>query len=166
MRLAGRLRTSGEHGSSAVEFALIVPVFVALVFGAVTGGLVLVDKITASDIARDASRFAMTVPETSPGAGPDLMVIYNATRSSADSRLGTDPAHPVTVCVSYIGTSARRVIDGLAGSGNCFDDSLPSGAKRVQVSVTRESTWSLLVFDTWEVPVTGSSVARYEAPPP
>jgi Flp pilus assembly protein TadG len=50
-------RQRGERGSSAVEFALVVPVLLLLVFGIINFGLVMAQKASLSNAARAGARY-------------------------------------------------------------------------------------------------------------
>lgn len=61
---AWRSRTSGplrrrENGAVAVEFALVVPLLVVLLFGIIDIGIVLTQQLSLSNSARQAARFAV-----------------------------------------------------------------------------------------------------------
>ncbi|HEY8491025.1 MAG TPA: TadE/TadG family type IV pilus assembly protein [Dehalococcoidia bacterium] len=59
-----RLLRRGERGQSLVEFALVLPLFLILVFGIVDFGNALQDYITLSNAAREGARLGVTgVPE-------------------------------------------------------------------------------------------------------
>jgi len=62
-RLRQRLR--GERGSVAVEFALIVPVFLVLVYGGITLGMAMSAKSVITEAAADGARAAIGVPTAS-----------------------------------------------------------------------------------------------------
>jgi Flp pilus assembly protein TadG len=47
---------SADHGASAVEFALIAPLFILLVFGIVVFGVVLASYIAVQQLAAEAAR--------------------------------------------------------------------------------------------------------------
>ena len=62
-RLRRRLR--GDRGSVAVEFALIVPVFLILVYGGLSFGLAMSAKSIVTEAAADGARAAIGVPPAS-----------------------------------------------------------------------------------------------------
>lgn len=60
-----RLLRRGERGQSLVEFALVLPLFLILVFGIVDFGNALQDYITLSNATREGARLGVTgVPES------------------------------------------------------------------------------------------------------
>lgn len=53
-----RRATRGDEGASAVEFALVLPILLLVVFGMVAVGFALFAQITAQQTAREAARVA------------------------------------------------------------------------------------------------------------
>ena len=56
---AARRRLGNESGAVAVEFGLLVPVLVALVFGIINFGIVFGQNLALNNASRDAARFAV-----------------------------------------------------------------------------------------------------------
>lgn len=52
-------RRRNERGASAVEFALVVPILIVMVFGIVNFGVVLAQQISLNNGARQAARYAV-----------------------------------------------------------------------------------------------------------
>lgn len=57
-----RLRRTTDEGVAAVEFALVLPLLVVLLFVIVNGGLVYLDQLHLQSAARDAARIASVEP--------------------------------------------------------------------------------------------------------
>jgi hypothetical protein len=53
------LASRGEDGVAAVEFALLLPLLVALLFGFIQFGVAFNDRIQATNAAREAARMAV-----------------------------------------------------------------------------------------------------------
>jgi Flp pilus assembly pilin Flp len=53
------VRSRGEGGAAAVEFALLLPLLVALLFGFIQFGIAFNDRIQATNAAREAARLAV-----------------------------------------------------------------------------------------------------------
>jgi Flp pilus assembly pilin Flp len=53
------MRSSGDDGAAAVEFALLLPLLVALLFGLVQFGIAFNHRIQATNAAREAARLAV-----------------------------------------------------------------------------------------------------------
>jgi Flp pilus assembly protein TadG len=54
-----RARSTDERGAAAVEFALVLPLLVTLVFGIVQAGLALNTKLTLTHAVREGARTAI-----------------------------------------------------------------------------------------------------------
>jgi Flp pilus assembly protein TadG len=52
----GEARRTRDHGVAAVEFALVLPLLVMLLFGVVVSGLVYFDHLQLQSAARDGAR--------------------------------------------------------------------------------------------------------------
>jgi TadE-like protein len=167
MRLAVRTRVPrGDTGASAVEFALLMPIFIMLTFGTLTGGIAFWHHIELTQGARDAARLGATFPiSTLPTAPPGEktmtawldMVADVAAHESGWGDI-TDVAPSGFICVAYvagegdilgterqiIGTS--RPSDGLALGNACFDDGLTDS--RVQVLVRRDAELNAVLYSS------------------
>lgn len=58
-----RRRLGGEHGAALVEFALVVPLLIALLYGIVSFGVALAVKQSITQAASDAARAAVPYPQ-------------------------------------------------------------------------------------------------------
>ena len=59
-----RPRRRSADGASAVEFALIAPIFIILVFGVISFGIVFAQNLALGNAAREASRSAVVENRT------------------------------------------------------------------------------------------------------
>ena len=139
-----------DSGAAAVEFALLVPIFIMLTVGSISVGLALWQNITVTQSARDAARYGSTLQLTkTAGTCPsttsdvDVNCLVSQVRDQAIREAGWawDPAAPATslpnngyVCVAFVqGTASfgsvpttrisvgnRQVGD--PASGGCVDD--------------------------------------------
>lgn len=157
----------GSRGASLVEFALILPVFVVLIFGMITGGIALSQQNSIENAVREASRFAAVSPIS--GTPPDVAAYLDGVITQVEDAATGDLADSVDgkeICVAfYDGTqfTSREKIGANApadGVGDCFTDNLGS-AVRTQVYATRQTEIGAIFFD---VPITleSQSVSRYE----
>jgi hypothetical protein len=184
-------RERGDGGAAAVEFALILPVFLVLVFGLISAGLAYFHKIGLAQDVREAGRYGATYVDSAgnnadddpSGYVSDVLdaLVMDASQSGDLRTTGTipsstlDPSDPdQVVCAAYIPVtgSATRETRGdaalPAGAGSyCYDDGLGSGATagypRVQVYAKGDSTWNLVVLPSGpKVTFASSAVYRYE----
>jgi Flp pilus assembly protein TadG len=98
---------AGEKGQSLVEFALVLPVFLILVFGILEFGVIMMDQIHLTNAANDGARVGAVKN------GTDVQAISAASSSVGGvvscpagtptaSRTGTNPIQlTVTVTCSY-----------------------------------------------------------------
>ena len=59
-----------SRGASAVEFALLFPIFVILVFGGLSAGIIYWHQISSAQAARDAARYGGTLPISRSSTSP------------------------------------------------------------------------------------------------
>src|SRR5579864_4740768 len=57
------LGARSERGAEMIEFALILPAFVVLVYGSISGATVYSHKQDVINAVRDGSRYGATVPQ-------------------------------------------------------------------------------------------------------
>ena len=101
--MIGRIRPTRGHrddGASAVEFAILVPVLLIVVFGIIAAGLILWGQISATHAAREAVRQIAvnsdsvatcaaleTYLETKSGFTPQDVAVENATDGEPGDRI-------------------------------------------------------------------------------
>lgn len=158
----------GEAGASLVEFALVLPVFLMVVLGMLTGGLAYSRKLSIAQAAREGARFGATLPiTTSVPIGTWLTRVSDLTIASSDGELGPDRPGRF-VCVAYVqasGTAMRRQTVGAASpvveSQPCIADDGRSGEARVQIVASRTSELEVLVYSR-TLTLSSHAVARAE----
>jgi TadE-like protein len=185
-------RYRGDDGAAAVEFALLLPLFLLLVFGLISAGLAYYHKIGLAQDVREAGRFGATYLDGATGHNADQdpngfvaavadTLIRDASQQGDLHYTGAEPSTTLDttdthqmVCVAYIqpdGTATREVrgnsalVPAGAPSNNCYNDGLGANAgyPRVQVYAQGDSTWNLMVFPGGPtVTYTSSAVYRYE----
>ena len=98
-----------QEGAAAVEFALLLPLLVLLLFGMIEFGFAFNTRIQATNAAREAARRAVVGIDDWSDVGPGLP-FWQVVRQDAglgsitDCVLSTDPAVPViggTLTVSF-----------------------------------------------------------------
>jgi Flp pilus assembly protein TadG len=103
-----RLRLRSEDGQALVEFAIVLPLLVLLVFGMAQLGLAFRNYLAITDAARVAARAAAV----KRGAGPCTAAnaaIQNTVSASQWSEIssrisctaGADVGDPITISISY-----------------------------------------------------------------
>ncbi|HUP84127.1 MAG TPA: TadE family protein [Acidimicrobiales bacterium] len=171
MRRLGLLRASSrESGAALVEFAIVLPVFMMLLLGMMTGGLAYSRKLSVAQAAREGARFGATLPITaSLPRDAWLPRVGNLTIASSDGELAPDKAGR-SVCIAHVpasGTARKWEVVGTAApvlaDGTCIGADGRNGETRVQVVVGRTSTLEALVFSR-DLALESHAVARFESP--
>jgi len=84
-----------EKGSSAVEFALVLPLFLAIFFGIIEYGWVMTQKIVLSHAVAAGARAAVKMPDGT--SDDDLAAVARQKTVSAFSVVGTLAEEDITV---------------------------------------------------------------------
>jgi Flp pilus assembly protein TadG len=102
----GRARSGGcgvrrapERGAAAVEFALLLPVLMALFMGSLEIGLILYDKAVLTNASREGARAGIVLRSPKPTVAEISNVVLQKSQSSLISLLPADPPQ-VTVLQS------------------------------------------------------------------
>jgi len=114
--LTSGLRSRGESGAVALEFALILPILAMLLLGTVTAGMTYAHGIGLSNAVREGARFGATGSISPSPATPgtwNTAVISRIRATQFDSSAGA-----TAVCVRlWKGTAAAGSV--VTGSDNC-----------------------------------------------
>lgn len=132
-----RARIADERGAALVEFALILPILLLLVFGIIQFGLALNSANDETHLANEVARYA-TVNENPSGKS-----LQEWAKSQADSKALSSQ----TVCISFPN-----------GTSNIGDP--------VEVKVSGNIQWlPVLKLKTTKTTIEGKADMRLEAPP-
>ena len=153
-------RLRREDGAVAVEFALIVPLVLMVLFGTVTAGLVYSHHLSINNAAREASRF---------GAAVDYSVSPSWATSVRDRVLSsyadaTSPLVNANVCVRLVsstGTSLAAALGGSCGAEPGVPSGMAAGSCVVKVWIQKPEGISLVVTPTMNFNISAQSVAYY-----
>lgn len=168
---ARRART--DRGAAAVEFALILPLFVMLSFGVISAGFLFETWLSTTQAARETSRFAATfpVPKDTTTAVEDVDAWFTKVKTVAVDTAGIDAgdAPSYVICIRLDRTSAglgvtQKTYGTLATlSGNCTGSTVVDD-NTVQVLIAREGSLNIVLWSS-TVTVQGSNTSRYEPRP-
>jgi hypothetical protein len=158
-----------ESGAALVEFALVLPVFLMLLLGMMTGGLAYSRKLSIAQAAREGARFGATLPITaSLPVDPWLARVGALTINSSDGELASNKPGRY-VCIAHVpasGAARRWEVTGSAApvpsAGTCIADDGRAGETRVQVVAQRTSRLEALVFSR-DLTLASHAVARFES---
>lgn len=110
-RRPGGSAARSDEGAAAVEFALVVPLLLLLVFGIIDFGILFGQNLALSNAARDASRFGV-VRQIDGSAGRTCYAVLKRTRDAAVT-IALNP-NDVGVTVSRNGTTICSIPAGTA----------------------------------------------------
>ena len=158
-----------DDGAAAVEFALLLPLFVMLVFGIISGGFTFDRWIGVTQSAREASRFAATYPVDPSNMNQWYLDVANTAAEGAGITIGTTDPTTYFICVAFRRSSTETAAappDGMAtygtlstASGSC--DGSTVDENRVEVLIKRSSAFDWVLGGS-TLAVTGSNTSRYE----
>jgi Flp pilus assembly protein TadG len=151
-----------ERGAALVEFALVLPLIMALILGMVTGGAAYNRKLSMTNAVREGSRFGATLDGSSTWAG---------SIQTRTAELATGDLTAGQVCVQLVKNGSVVVQSGVTY------EALGAGCSTITApSVTAASTdcvvkvWAARIgqdklqamFFSSSLTLTSKSVARYE----
>src|SRR5829696_7870602 len=168
----------GDKGASAVEFALLFPVFMVLAMGTIAAGTAFSKQINVTQAARETSRYGATYDIAAAGGIDDWLAAVDqaATESSGDaaSPLGGYDYR----CVAFVTTDSSGNVDpsmsryredgGPTTNGACpggTQDAAIPDTDYVQVAIARNSGF-FIVFANPTIQLDGLSFSPYEAKAP
>lgn len=179
-----RKRAAREDGASAVEFALLLPLFAMLVFGMISAGFAFQSWLSVTHGSQESARFAATLGLQAGGGSANAWLATVATRAFDASNLGTTTqATPGSVvCVAIFApsnkfpetvTTVRRAVytADAAGAvtsafttGQTCPGMVGAGANvdYVQVSVSTPADFNYIIGSA-TIDVRGKSTNRFEA---
>lgn len=135
-----RLKSKGQRGASAVEFAIVLPVLVLLVFGIIEFSVALYDKAMITNASREGARAGIVfrVPSVTDEEIINVVNTYlgnnlitfggPVTATTSVTRIGYNPGDELKVTVNY--TYTFLVIPS-------FVESLSGGINMVAETVMR-----------------------------
>ena len=125
-------RAEGDRGAVLVEFALVLPIVVMLLFGLVSAGMAWNQNLAMASGARAGGRYAATLRTAQTGftsIDDYLDAVAQRVVDSSEGALATTVAGRV-ICVAYVHDSA--------GSSNNFDKT--RSRTETGTTVTRDDT--------------------------
>ena len=167
--VARRLPARTEHGAAAMEFALIVPLVLMAIIGAVTSGIAYSQAIGVTNAVRESSRFGATADAEHNAWVSDVLARTRDTQFD-------DPGSQTAVCVQLYKQGVGVVKQGCASGATTLTmpatDQYPAvpsglvpGACVVRVVAARPYSINAVVAN-WDKVLVRGSVARYERPTP
>jgi Flp pilus assembly protein TadG len=130
-----------QRGASAVEFALVVPIFIMLVFGIISFGMLFAQELGLSNGARQAARFGVVDGRT---CGQLATEARNAAQTlgmtsaqvNVQVKRGSTAATAATIC----GSSAAKPCAGSVAGDSLFVTTSFNSRLMIPLVVTRDVT--------------------------
>jgi Flp pilus assembly protein TadG len=170
----GGVRVSRRHdddGANAVEFALVLPILLVLVFGIMWGGIAFEQNLAISHAAREGARFGATLNVTTTGSvdTTELQRIRDRAEAASAGRLGGSETY---VCVAYVESAATNYTERVTNGGtrtasaptvtnSCYDDGIDPSEPRIQVYVERDAILDF-IFYGGTIRLDAAGVSYYE----
>lgn len=159
---AGRMRRD-ELGVAAVEFALVLPVLVMLLFGVTTTGLAYNDHLSISNAAREGARL---------GAALDYSTNPSGWATSVQSRVqqvyfnAASSLPAGEVCVALVASDGTVLANTSGYTTSCgpvppSPAAMASGSCVVKVWVTKPAQISLVIVPDMNFTIGAQSVSYY-----
>ena len=128
------MRRRKDTGAAAVEFALVLPILLTLVFGIIYFGYIFAAQISLNSSARDAARAAVVQPLGGSGTGMKCSVVAAAARKGASTIGIASPGIAIGVTVtSPSGTTCTfgPTVPASAGASDTRDicETIPATAR-------------------------------------
>jgi Flp pilus assembly protein TadG len=173
MRAFRRAR-GNDFGASAVEFALIFPIFMVLALGSIAAGTAFSKQINVTQAAREASRYGATYDYQAASLTLDqwLAAVDTAARGAAGN--SNDPIGGYDYrCVALVTTNSSGAVvsaksrymenGGASAAGSCPSTTAPNipSTDYVQVAMYRNSRFFALFINP-TIKLDSVSVTPYE----
>jgi len=158
-----------EDGANAVEFALLLPILVVLLFGILFGGILLNQHLSVTQAAREGARFGATlaVVDSDEDGEPDPDWFADVRSRTLRGSTGAHTAGSDIICVWFV-TAGGTVIEDTVGNVNPPCGSDPPGepptdddGDRVVVFVQQPAVLELVLY-SFDTTLSSRAVARHE----
>ncbi len=176
MRRGNRSRARVDHrsesGAALVEFTLIVPVFLMIVFGVFSGGLAYSHKLDVVSGVREGARYGAALPQaqctptSNCGGKTWAQLVQSVVVQRSGSILSSSQ-----VCVALVSGAGGTVVGGANqssfttqpdGTSPCYNDGTDDIGTRIQVSGQRTGDHITAVLFSIPITESSSATARFE----
>lgn len=155
-----------QKGAAILEFAIVLPFLLVLVFGMIEFGLIAYNKQVITNASREGARWAIGQPSTGPLRSPDSVEDVVKNYWNNNKLISFDSGAPVfTIKIINVANGAELTANGQNVCANATSD------KDIQVQVTYQ--YEFLVFDSIvqlvggsknrTTSISGSTIMRCEA---
>ena len=148
-----------ERGAALVEFALLLPLVMAVLLGMVTGGHAYFQKISLVDAAREGARYGASLKYDAASGG---LASWETSVKERVVQLSGGQLSAANVCVKLVTPTGANFGCGVGDPpGSERDPTVLAPAKLVKVSATKVATIETIFF-TSHPTLSAEVVARYE----
>jgi hypothetical protein len=152
-------RRSDEIGAAAVEFALVVPLLLLLLFGLVTTAFTYSDHLSATNAVREGARYGASADVTSTSWATSVrdrvkQVYFNAGVTVTDAQ----------ICVRLVQSTGATYQEALGSSCGTAPDApsdMAAGSCAVLVWMKRPESIQLIVVPVLNIDIHAESVSYY-----
>jgi len=152
-------RSRNQQGSTLVEFALLLPLIMALLLGMFTGGFAYFQKISLVDAAREGARYGASLQHD---AASGSIATWRQNVAERVVQLSGGQLSADDVCVELVTPTGTDTTCGVSDpDGAASDPTVLAPASLVKVSATKEARLEF-VFLTLTPTLSAKVAARYE----
>lgn len=173
-RRPGFRKQGGERGAALIEFTLLLPLFLLIIFGGLTAGIAYSHKAEVIHGVRDGARYGATVPaqqcdNTSVCGGRNWAELVRAvTAERSDGALAA-----AQICVALVTDADGKVYPRTGGvystgtnstfpTPGCFDDGGADTGLRVHVAAVLPGNKINLIVASPSFTINSRATAHYE----
>jgi hypothetical protein len=159
-----RRRVRDDGGAVAVEFALVLPMLLLVLFGMVTTGFAYSDHLAITNAVREGARLGSAIDFTAAGAGTWATSVQTRVHDvyfNAGSDISTSQ-----ICVKLVNSSNTLVPGAQALGADCGAEpaapsTMAAGSCAVKVWVRKPADIELVVAPTMNFNIGAESVSYY-----
>ncbi len=128
-----------ESGAMLVECAILLPVFLLLIFGIVDWSRYMIGQSSLNSVTREAARYGSAVGDS--GSGVPYYVDCDGIRDAGMIASHTIRMHPANITVEYDSGPGTAAL-GACPQGGSFDAGLVNSGDRILVTAISEFRFS------------------------
>jgi Flp pilus assembly protein TadG len=143
---AAKVNTLGNRGAALVEFALVAPMLLLIVFGTAQFGVTLGQYVMLTNaVGVGAMQFAISRGDTTPSSD-----VWNAITTAASTLTPASIKMTLTVNATACVTNASTLSAAQAADTTCMNALTNNVGKPAQVSASYTATFPCNLLTTWQ----------------
>jgi Flp pilus assembly protein TadG len=143
---AAKVNTLGDRGAALVEFALVAPMLLLIVFGTAQFGVTLGQYVMLTNaVGVGAMQFAISRGDTTPSSDA-----WNAITTAASTLTPASIKMTLTVNATACVTNASTLSAAQAADTTCMNALTNNVGKPAQVSASYTATFPCNLLTTWQ----------------